>query len=176
VENEPFFPFGKCPPPDEEFLREEIDLVKSLDDKNRPVVVTESGEFPLWFKAARFGDIVGHTLYKKVWIHQFKIYFTYPFPPVYYARKVWLVDKIFNKKVICVELQAEPWSPVLLYDSTLEEQEKTMNLEKFKRMIEFAKNTGEDTFYLWGAEWWFWMKDTQNQPGIWNEARILFEK
>jgi len=175
VENEPFFPFGECPPPDEEFLRAEVNLVKSLDDKNRPVVVTESGEFPLWFKAARFGDIVGHTLYKKVWISQFKMYFTYPFPPIYYARKVWLINKVFDKKVMCVELQAEPWSPTLMYDSTLEEQDKTMNLERFKKMIQFAENTGEDSFYLWGTEWWYWTKTKHNNSEIWNEAKNLWQ-
>jgi len=174
VENEPFFAFGECQLPDDEFLRKEIDLVKSLDDGNRPIVITESGEFPLWFKAARFGDIVGHTLYKKVWFHQFKRYLTYPFPPIFYARKVWLINKIFDKKVICVELQAEPWSPTLLYDSSLEEQEKTMNLERFKKIIQFARNTGEDTFYLWGAEWWYWLKKDIGNPGIWNEAKKLF--
>jgi hypothetical protein len=174
VENEPFFPFGKCPPPDETFLKEEIRLVKSLDDKKRPIVISESGEIPLWFKAARLGDIVGHTLYRKVWVHQIGIYFTYPFPPVYYARKVWLIKRIFKKPVICVELQAEPWGPVLLYDLPLREQEKTMNLKRFKKVIEYAKNTGEDTFYLWGAEWWYWMKEKQRQPQIWEEAKKLW--
>lgn len=174
VENEPFFPFGKCPPPDKELLKKEIELVKSLDNHNRPVVVTESGEIPLWFKAAKFGDIVGHTLYRKVWISELHTYFKYPFPPVYYGRKVWLVKTIFKKPVICVELQAEPWGPVLLYDLPIEEQKKTMDLEKFRKVIEFAKNTGEDTFYLWGVEWWYWLKEKQNQPQIWNEAQKLF--
>src|SRR3989344_4368797 len=36
VENEPFFPLGECPWVDNDFLKKEIDLVKSLDDKNRP--------------------------------------------------------------------------------------------------------------------------------------------
>jgi len=174
VENEPFFFFGECPPPDENFLREEVSLVKSLDDQNRSTVVTESGEFPLWFKAARFGDIVGHTLYKKVWISQFKMYFTYPFPPIYYARKGWLINKLFGKEVMCVELQAEPWSPTLMYDSTLKEQDKTMNLERFKKMTQFGQNTGEDSIYLWGAEWWYWMKTKHNNSEIWDEAKNLW--
>jgi hypothetical protein len=175
VENEPFFPFGKCPLPEENLLKKEIELVRSLDNKNRPIVITESGEFPLWFKAAKFGDIVGHTLYKKVWVHQLKMYLTYPFPPIFYSRKVWLINKLFHKKVICVELQTEPWGPVLLYDLPLEEQEKTMNLKQFKKIIEFAKKTNEDTFYLWGAEWWYWMKEKHHQPQIWEEARKLFQ-
>lgn len=174
VENEPFFPFGECPLPDKKFLKKEIALVRSLDDKDRPVVVTESGELPLWFSAAQLGDIVGHTLYRKVWVRPLKMYFTYPLPPVYYARKAWLIEKIFDKKVICVELQAEPWGPVLLYDLSLAEQKKTMNLERFKNIINYAKNTGEDTFYLWGAEWWFWLKERTANPKIWEEAKKLW--
>ncbi|KKU86167.1 MAG: hypothetical protein UY15_C0014G0009 [Parcubacteria group bacterium GW2011_GWA2_47_9] len=73
-----------------------------------------------------------------------------------------------------MELQAEPWGPKLLYDSPLEEQEKTMNLEQFSYMIDFAKRTGLDTFYLWGGEWWYWMKEKQNNPAIWNEASKLW--
>jgi hypothetical protein len=175
VENEPFFSFGECPLPDKELLQKEINLVKSLDEQNRPVVITESGEFPLWFRAARTGDIVGHTLYKKVWVSELKMYFTYPFPSVFYNRKAWIIDKVFDKEVICTELQAEPWGPKLLYDSPLEEQGKTMNLEIFKEIIDFAGRTGHETFYLWGAEWWYWMKEVQNQPEIWNEARTLFK-
>jgi hypothetical protein len=48
-----------------------------------------------------------------------------------------------------------------------------MNFEKFKKIIQFAKNTGTDTFYLWGSEWWYWMKIKQNQPEIWNEVKGL---
>ena len=174
VENEPFFPFGECPWVDKNFLKKEIDLVKSLDSQNRPVIISDSGEGPFWFTAARFGDMVGITMYKKVWVHQIGIYLTYPFPPVFYHRKAEIIRKLFNKEVIGVELQAEPWGPKLLYNSSIEEQEKTMNLEQFKYNIEFAKKTGLDTHYLWGAEWWFWMKEKQNQPEIWNEARNLF--
>ena len=175
VENEPFFPFGECPKIDKDFLKKEINLVKSLDIQGRPVVISDSGEGSLWITAAQLGDIVGTTIYKKVWFKQVGIYVYYPLPPIFYWRKAQLIEKIFDKKVIVVELQAEPWGPKLLYDSPLEEQEKTMNLERFKQNIEFAKRTGLDKFYLWGAEWWYWLKEKQNQPEIWNEAKLLFD-
>ena len=174
VENEPFFPFGDCPWADKKFLKKEIDLVKLLDSRKRPIVIADSGEGSLWIQAARFGDMVGTTIYKKVWVRQFGFYFHYPFPPIYYWRKSQIIKKFFNKEVICVELQAEPWGPALLYDSSLEEQEKTMNLEQFKKNIEFAKKTGLKEFYLWGAEWMYWMKEKQNKPEIWEEAKKLF--
>jgi aryl-phospho-beta-D-glucosidase BglC (GH1 family) len=176
VENEPFFSFGQCPWRDNDFLEKEIALVKSLDQKDRPVIISDSGEISLWFEAAKVGDIVGTTLYRKAWFHEFKTYVSYPLRPVFYARKAALVEKFFGKKVICAELQAEPWGPKLLYDSPLEEQNKTMNLEQFRKNIEFAEETGFDTFYLWGAEWWYWLKEKHDQPEIWQEARKIFQE
>jgi len=172
VENEPFFPFGECPWVDKNFLKKEINLVKSLDP--RPIVISDSGEGSLWIEAAKLGDVVGTTMYKKVWFSQMGVYIYYPLPPSFYWRKAKYIEKIFDKKVIVVELQAEPWGPKLLYESPLEEQEKTMNLERFQKNVEFAQKTGIDQFYLWGAEWWYWMGEKQNRPEIWLEAKKLF--
>lgn len=172
VENEAFFSFGECPWTDIDFLKKEIDLVKSLDSK--PIIISDSGEFSFWIRAARLGDMVGTTLHRRVWFKELGIYVRYPFTPSYYWRRAEIIRKFFGKKVISVELQAEPWGPTLLYWLPLEEQEKTMNLKQFKKNIEFAEKTGLDTFYLWGAEWWYWMKAKQNQPEIWQEAKKLF--
>jgi len=173
VENEPFFSFGECPKIDEGFVKKEINLVKSLDF--RPIVVTDSGEGSFWFRVASLADIPGTTIYKKVWVKQFKFYFTHSFPPVFYWRKAQIIKKLFDKEVICTELQAEPWGPELLYNLSLEEQEKTMDLSQFKKNIEFAKETGFKRFYLWGSEWWYWLKTKYNQPEIWDEARKLWQ-
>jgi len=173
LENEPFFPFGNCPKFDEELFKKEINLVKYFDP-DRPIIVSESGEFSLWFKAARYGDIVGVTMYKKAWFKEIKKYFSYPFSPFFYWFKQQLVKKIFNKDVICIELQAEPWGSVLLYDLPITEQEKTMDLKQFQKNIKFAKRTGFDTIYLWGAEWWYWLKERHNKPEMWEEAKKLF--
>jgi hypothetical protein len=174
VENEPFFPFGECPPFDDDFLKEEINLVKLLDLGSKPILMSDSGEWSFWIKPAKLGDIVGVTMYKKVWVEQWGFYFNYFFPSVFYQRRAELIKRFFGKDVICVELQAEPWGPKLLYDIMPEEQKKTMDLERFKKNIEFARKTGLDTFYLWGGEWWYWMKEKQNQPEIWEEAKKLF--
>ncbi len=176
VENEPFFPFGECPWTDKKFLKKEIDLVKSLDTEHHPIVISDSGEGSFWITAAQLGDIVGTTMYKKVWIHQIGFYFTYPFPSVFYHRKAEIIRKLFNKDVIGVELQVEPWGPELLSSSPIEEQQKTMNLKQFKYNIEFAKKTGLEKFYLWGAEWIYWLKEKQNDPAIWNELKKILIK
>lgn len=176
VENEPFFPFGECPKIEKEFLQKEINLVKSLDPENRQILISDSGEFSFWIRAARLGDVVGTTLHRRVWAKELKIYITHHwFRPIYYWRKAQIIKKFFDKEVICTELQAEPWCPTHFTNNhSLEEQQKTMDLDKFRENIEFAKKTGLNTFYLWGSEWWYWLKEKQNQPQIWNEAKKLW--
>jgi len=175
VENEPFFPFGQCPWTDKEFLKREIALVKSLDPQRRTVAISDSGEWSFWVTTAGLGDKVATTLHRKVWFEKFKIYTLYPLRPVFYWRKAQIIKKLFNKEIICGELQAEPWCPYGLYDCSISEQKRTMDLAQFQDNIEFARATGLREFYLWGAEWWYWLKAKQQSPEIWNEAQKLFQ-
>lgn len=177
VENEYFFPFGECPKPDYEFYRKEVRLVRALDSK--PILIADSGEGSFWFVAAHFGDIVGTTLYRRVWSHKTGQYFTYPFPPVFYGIKAQIVKKLFGDDVFVIELQAEPWTRGLLGETSREDQRKTMDMHHFLSMIDFARQTSLDTFYFWGPEWWYWLK--KNYPGdtdiqIWEEAKKLFQQ
>jgi len=180
VENEPLFKFGECPSwyyDGGKFLQKEIELVKQLDP-SRKVIVSDSGEQSLWTKPAKMADIVGVTMYRKVWFHIIDgigFYYDFPLRPISYFRKSQFISKFFNKPVVCIELQAEPWTESVYADSSLDEQEKTMDINQFRKNVEYAKATGLDTFYLWGVEWWYWMKETQNQPEFWNEAQKLFQ-
>ena len=176
AENEPLFRFGECPWYDRDFFQKEVALIKSLD-ATRPVIVSDSGEQSSWIDAAKMGDIVGSTMYRKVWVKvtdKLGFYYTFPIPPVFYWRKAQMIKLLFNKDVINVELQAEPWVYNYFYDVPLEEQEKTMDINQFKENISYAKKTGFDTFYFWGTEWWYWLRESQNKPEIWNEAKSLF--
>jgi hypothetical protein len=174
VENEAFLKFGACPWADEDFLKREVAFVR-LNDPNHKIIVTDSGELSFWIKASQSGgDIVGVTTYRKVWQQQVRMYFSYFFPPIFYSRRADIVKNVFHQNVIGVELQAEPWCANSIMNSSLAEQEKTMNLKQFKENVEFAQNTGIDTFYLWGAEWWYYMKQNYNNSDIWEEAKKLF--
>lgn len=173
VENEPFLNFGECPWYDRKFFNKEVELVRSLD--NKPILATESGELSTWFPAARIADLVGVTMYRQTWWHRAGgFYFNYFLPPVHYWRKSKIIEKFFNKEVIVVELQAEPWGPVPLYNLPFEVQIKIMDVKDFKNNIEFAKKSGLNTFYLWGAEWWYFLKSQHNYPLIWEEAKKLW--
>lgn len=174
VENEPFFPYGDCPWTDKAFLKKEIAQVKSLDNE-RLVSVSDSGEYSTWFTAAQLSDFVSSTLHRKVWYKEFKIYVDYFwFRPIYYARKAGLISFLFDKKVIIGELQAEPWcSHILPTNCSSEEQLRTMDLEKLKDNVKFARETGLDEIYFWGGEWWYWLREKQDSPQIWEEVKKI---
>ncbi|MBI4138359.1 MAG: beta-galactosidase [Candidatus Wildermuthbacteria bacterium] len=173
VENEPLFPFGECPKTDARFLQKEIALVQSID-VSRPVFTSDSGELSLWIRAAKIGDKVAVTMYKRAWFDFLKRYVEYPFPPVFYYRKAELIRLFFGKEVFVGELQAEPWTPVFVSMASAEEQSITMNPEKFQEVIDFAGRTGLSEFYLWGSEWWYWLKTTRGDSAMWDRARRLF--
>ncbi|MBI2037849.1 MAG: beta-galactosidase [Candidatus Magasanikbacteria bacterium] len=158
VENEPFLRFGDCMPMSDEDLKQEVGLVKSLDP-NHPVIVTDSGELSLWRHTAKAADLFGTTMYRVVW-NQTLGYFSYDWimPAFVYKAKLWLNGRDINAAYI-TELQAEPWIPdKKLADASVDEQFKSMNLERLKKNIRFADKTGMPRAYLWGAEWWYWLE------------------
>ncbi len=172
VENEPFLrTFGECPKLDKKFLDREISLVRSND--SRQIIITESGEFSTWIGAARRADILGTTLYRQVYG---KLgYVRYPIPAIFYSRKAALIKKLFDvEKIIIVELQAEPWGPTQNWELPLEEQYKTMNIEELRKIVDYTKYTGISEAYLWGVEWWYWLKTKYGDDRMWLEAKKLF--
>lgn len=171
VENEALFPFGLCPKPSPELLKKEVDIVHSLD--SRPVVITDSGELSTWNRAADIGDILGVSMYRVAW-NNFFGYFYFPIPPSYYRRKAEAVTK-YASKIIVTELQAEPWGRLPLTELPLKEQYQSMNLVRFRSNINFARKTGLPEIYLWGVEWWYWLKEKHGNAVFWEEAKKLFK-
>ncbi|MBI4039173.1 endo-1,4-beta-xylanase [Candidatus Daviesbacteria bacterium] len=178
VENEPMLGvFGEgCDPPDKKFLKSEVMLLRSLDQ--RPVIVTDSGELGSWITPMELSDVFGTTLYRLVY-NPVLGYTNYPLLPYFYNLKSGIVRKLFaprNTKTIIIELQAEPWSPTNnLAVMPIETQIKLFSLDNFKSYISFAKKTGFDTVYLWGVEWWYWMAQN-GHPQYLDFARLVFDK
>ncbi|OGL59669.1 hypothetical protein A3E96_03845 [Candidatus Uhrbacteria bacterium RIFCSPHIGHO2_12_FULL_46_13] len=173
LENEPFVGwFGQCPKLDRTLLQEELNLVRSLSPK--PVVITDSGELSTWRRTARFADRFGTTMYRVTW-NPYYGYGFYPLPASLYRLKARLWG-LNPSDVSITELQAEPWPPGKpLVEVSLDEQFRSMDFDRFQKNITFARATGFGEVYLWGAEWWYWMKTTQNHPEFWEEAKKLFE-
>ncbi len=176
IENEPFLPhFGDCPRLDKEFLDKEISRARSLDE--RPIVITDSGELSVWVLAAKRADIFGTSIYRDTYSHFLNRYIHYPITPGFFRLKANLTEFFTNpkpEKMIVIELQAEPWGPNPYYNLTKTERERTMNLDKFKEILEYSRQAGFREFYLWGAEWWYWEKEVGNDDILWEFAKELF--
>jgi len=176
VENEPLFVwFGNCPIPDRQFLKSEVELVKLLDPP-RKIIVTDSGELSSWQGAAKFGDILGTTLYRVVWNKDLG-FLDYKFvPPAFYRYKADLT-KLLHKNledVIIMELQMEPWTfDKNMTELTKAEREKSFDLRRFKDNLGYSQRTGASQIYLWGVEYWYWLKQ-QGEPEIWQAAKRLW--
>lgn len=172
VENEAFLgTFGVCPPLDENFLKQEFDLVRLLD--NRKIIITASGELGTWQKEANIGDIFGSTLYRVVYNSWFG-FLHYPLPTVYYSLKAKLAG-LKPERLMVLELQAEPWVPEgnMKYLTT-NEINKSMSVNQLKANLQYSINLNFKRTYVWGVEWWYWQKKYGN-PEYWQIAKKLFD-
>lgn len=176
VENEPLLAsFGAgCDKPDKNFLKKEVELVKNLDGRN--IILTDSGELRSWVTPMSLSDVFGTTLYRRVY-NKYLGYLDYPYPPMFYAFKSQIIKNFFakqNQATIIVELQTEPWleknNPKAV---PLETQIKAFSVEDMDKNIQYAKKTGFGQTYLWGVEWWYFMKEN-GYPGYWDYAKGLF--
>ena len=171
VENEAFLgTFGVCPPLDENFLNQEISLVKSLD--SRLVIITGSGEMSSWKKEAAAGDIFGTTMYRVVYNNWFG-YVRYFFPSYFYNLKAKMAG-ISSDELMIIELQTEPWVPQgkMIYLSE-RQINKSMSIDQLKANLQYAINVNPKQIYVWGVEWWYWQKLYGN-PEYFEIGKLLF--
>jgi hypothetical protein len=42
--------------------------------------------------------------------------------------------------------------------------------------VDYARQVGFHDIYLWGGEWWYWMKVKKEYPAVWETAKELFQK
>lgn len=158
---------------DEDFLKKEIATVRAADPQ-RNIIVTDSGELGLWYKAYRNADIFATSLYLYIWNHQLGP-IRYPVVPAFFDIKYNVVRLIYGAKPAFIsELSAEPWLLQPIVDTPLETQLQHMNIERFNKIIEFGRKTKFDRQYLWGAEWWYWLKEKNNRPEFWDRAKEIF--
>lgn len=175
VENEPFLgSFGECPKPDSALLDKEIALVKKLDPA-RPVLITDSGELSLWIKSGKRGDVFGTTLYRYVYSDIFNRYWINYNPFWLYRVKGGLLRFLNGEKeLVIIEQQAESWTTKGVLNTPVEEQFRTMSLKKFEKMLSLGRAVGFKKQYLWGVEWWYWMREN-GHPEFWDEVKKLME-
>jgi hypothetical protein len=175
VENEPYltvFAPEYCGGLDEAFLKEEIALVKQLDP-TRKILVTDSGNLGLWGSAWEAGDVFGTSVYIYLWNPTFGQVKSW-YRPFVYRIKTNLAILLYGKhESLLIELSLEPWLLHPITETSLDLQKERMSLDRFDESIAFAKETRFGQQYLWGAEWWYYMKE-KGEGGYWEKARTIF--
>lgn len=175
IENEPFLGFGECPPIDADFLDSEIREAELRT--THPIIVTDSGEIGRWYSAAKRGDVFGTTMYRQIQKDGLGI-FTYPIPPAFFRVKERLVRLLlwnFKKEFLVIELQGEPWMKKQLYETDPDVQRDLLSPEKLDEYMRYAVRAGFDTYYLWGTEWWYWLKVKHNDPRYWEYIKNMIQ-
>lgn len=177
LENEYFNDFGECPTHDRQRLIDEFNIVKQ-HDKTHPIIISRSNNFPSLVLGEPAPDIVGMSVYRRVWDSKItKRYVNYPLPAWYYGSLAGSQKLVTGTDSVLHELQMEPWpaNGAFVGDVSLEEQDKSMNAEMFDDRVEFAKNTGMRQIDLWGAEWWYWRLVKADDPSLWQAAKETFD-
>lgn len=175
VENEAFitFDFGECVGYDPNIIYDALSVVKK-EDPHHLVMITDSGELNIWWKATRIGDTFGTTIYRMVRTptgHRF----TYGWlPPGLYKMRARLLGRPYEKFYVS-ELQAEPWfhegNPT---DTAIAVQEETLSPDILKKNIHYAERVGASRIYLWGVEWWYYMKTVNGDERYWEIVKEKF--
>lgn len=161
-----------------ERLVEEYNLVKQLDPYHDVIVARSNNAlgFPVGEPTP---DEFGISIYKRVWDANFsKRYLEYPFPAWFYGFLAGTQKIMTGKDMIIHELQAEAWPPnhQSIQETTLEEQNKSINAERLDDRFQYGIDTGMREIYLWGAEYWYYRLQKLDDPSLWNVAKENFRR
>jgi hypothetical protein len=169
IENEAFinFTFGECEAFEEKIVPGEVALVRSIDSDHQ-VVMTDSGELATWRQPSKYGDILGTTMYRTVQTPGGNTLKYDWLPAGFYKLKARFWGKGYHDFFVA-ELQAEPWftdsDPLT---TSIETQQQLFTPERMQENIAYASHVGASRVYLWGVEWWYYMKQVHDVDTYWN--------
>jgi hypothetical protein len=179
VENEPYRNYGHGGDRrvlSADFLAQEIELVRRLD--HRPTLLSDSGELSASLPALSLpADRFGTTLYRQRWFPAIG-FWQHPLPAWSYLAKDRLARTLLGRdgETIIVELQAEAWfeASAGLTDIPPDTQKREFPPDLLLGSnVEYARRTHAPEVYLWGVEWWYWMRE-RGHPEYVDAARQVF--
>ncbi len=177
LENEPYlevFAKDHCGEFDEAFFEQEFTYLRSLD-ASRPILITDSGNLGLWSGPYRHGDAFGTSVYVYFWNPELGQFRTVLPPWFYWLKEALMSFRYGEKETMLIELSAEPWLLEPVTAVPVATQFSRMNQEKFTEILSYAERTRFAKQYLWGAEWWYWLK-LQGHPELWERGVTLFNQ
>ena len=177
LENESFLKgFGICKDFSRQRLVDEYNMLKKLDPGHK-FIVGRSNNALVFPVGQPQPDLFSISVYKRVWDAGFSHrYLEYPQPAWFYGY-IAGVQMIFNHtNMILAELQAEAWPPngQSITETSLEEQNKSLNAQRLEDRFKYGEATGMREIYMWGAEYWYYRLVVLKDPSLWNVAKQEF--
>jgi len=144
--------FGKNGDFNRQRLRSEYKLVKSLGS-TRTVIMSTSNTWGIPLRRPR-PNLFGFTFYQVQ--YENGAYSHTKLPVWWWYVRAKLIKILTFRPSFIHELQAEPWGPKAIWEMSVEEQNKSMDVHQLATNIKLAKKTRLYPIDLWGGEWWYW--------------------
>jgi hypothetical protein len=163
------------------FVQEEVAAIRRNDPHARPVSINHGQHFVFdrrWRNALDDSDALAVSLYPFRNDHFFGRQVILPILEIgplapNYAHQARSANGA-GKQFWITEMQAEPWAE---NDTRLHGPDnplKNLDIGKFRRNIGYARRSGADRVYFWGAEWWLFQRERFGDPSWMETAAELF--
>jgi hypothetical protein len=161
-----------------DFVAEEAALIRATDPLRRPVAINHAERYVMdrrWRWTLADGDIVATSIYPWRIFKILGVQFTRsileigPFAPNYAARA--RETHRAGKQYWLTEMQAEPWAHPDIREVTPESPAPDLTPARLLRNLDYARRTGADRVYLWGAEWWLLQHQRYEDSRWWEIAK-----
>lgn len=146
-----------------EFVATEAQTIRANDPRGRPVVINHGQHFVFdrrWEDALADADILGASVYPfrnyDIAGRQYvlPILEIGPLGPNYAAQSRAAHEQ--GKQFWITEMQAEPWFDGDMRTLSPENPSKNLTHHNLDSVVAYARRSGADRIYLWGAEWWLY--------------------
>lgn len=180
ADNEPYVPSLRAEDWElsREFVRAERDAIRANDPQARTISINHAQHFVFdrrWKDALADGDALAASVYPFRTVEVLGRKFVIAIPELgplepnyaHQARSAHAVGKPFW----LTELQAEPWVDEDIRLVGPSNPSPNLTVANFRKNIEYARRSGADRVYLWGAEWWLFQRQQYNDNTWWDLAR-----
>ncbi|MCB9834480.1 hypothetical protein H6792_00400 [Candidatus Nomurabacteria bacterium] len=153
-------------------LQAEYDLVKSIDPEH-PVRINVSNQSGIPIRKP-IGDQVGFSIYFQAHFDLFGRTNSWQFilPSYWHTIRAGLVGLVDRREVFVHEFQLEPWGDKPISEMTIEQQLGYIDSDEVGSRLRYLGKTGIKEAYLWGGEWWYYLK-TRGEDSVWEAFRAI---
>lgn len=147
-----------------EFLRQEVELVRSLALPEQKLLLTNAITLPAsqlkqddrgFHSSLALADAIGINVYTRVPFCNSRFYLQ-PLPPFWNKLQHWQRQMAASgKEAWIAEAQAEPWEPKQLV-ATGKPEYPSASPRRTAELVQHLTALGYETILLWGCEYWYW--------------------